>query len=868
MLTTTIVRIVETCVRHARVVALCFALAGLGAGVYSGVHFKINSDVNDLLSNDLDWRKREKAFEKAFDRMNMLYAVVESPTPELTAQATAALASRLAQDKAHFSDVVDIAGLPFFAQNGLLFLPTEGLRETLSGLEQGAPLIQDFTSDMSLRGLVAGLEDGLIGVGQGRIALDRMAGLMDATSTTIEDVNAGRPASFSWRAATQGRPATPGELRGVIQLRPALDYASVQPGLAASTALRSIAAEVLPAYQAHVRLTGPVAMADEEFGTIKEHAARDGMITAAIVLFILWRALRSGRLILAVAINLLVGLAITAALGLAMVGSFNLISVYFAVLFVGIGVDFGIQFSVRYRAERHEIDDLPTALSRAALYFGAPLTLAGLATAAGFMSFLPTDYKGVSELGQIAGVGMLVAFAVSVTFLPALIALFNPPGEPEPLGYAALAPVDRFMSRHRIGIIAGTALVVVGGLPLLFWLRFDFNPINLRDPRTESVATYLELARDPDNGVYAIQAIAPTLERADAVAAEVEKIPEVAEARTLSNFIPRDQQAKLPLIAKAAAALAPALDPKQVQPPPSDAENVDSLKEAAERLVEAADDPHNAAQKSGAASARRLAAALQKLAEGAPDKRAAAKAAMIDPLAFDLANLRKALGAQAVDRSLLPQELIRDWIAPAGGARLSITPKDNSGDPNQLRAFARAVLKVEPSAILGPVSVLEAGDTIVRAFIQAGALALVSIAAILTIVLKKPRDVALTLIPLAVAGIVTMEIMVLIGMPLNFANIIALPLLLGIGVAFKIYYIMAWRQGQTDLLQTSLTRAVIFSAATTATAFGSLWFSSHPGTSSMGKLLALSLACTLAAAVLFQPILMGKPPTTERPENV
>jgi predicted RND superfamily exporter protein len=120
-------------------------------------------------------------------------------------------------------------------------------------------------------------------------------------------------------------------------------------------------------------------------------------------------------------------------------------------------------------------------------------------------------------------------------------------------------------------------------------------------------------------------------------------------------------------------------------------------------------------------------------------------------------------------------------------------------------------------------------------------------------------DVLLTLIPLMVAGVVTLELCVVLGMPLNFANIIALPLLLGVGVAFKIYYIMAWRAGQTGLLQSSLTRAVIFSAMTTATAFGSLWLSSHPGTSSMGKLLALSLVCTLAAAVLFQPVLMGPP---------
>jgi uncharacterized protein len=147
----------------------------------------------------------------------------------------------------------------------------------------------------------------------------------------------------------------------------------------------------------------------------------------------------------------------------------------------------------------------------------------------------------------------------------------------------------------------------------------------------------------------------------------------------------------------------------------------------------------------------------------------------------------------------------------------------------------------------------------VHSFIQAGLWALLSIGILLWIVLRRFGDVLLTLIPLLLAGVVTLEVCVLIGMPLNFANIIALPLLLGVGVAFKIYYIMAWRSGQTNLLQTSLTRAVIYSALTTATAFGSLWFSSHPGTSSMGKLMALSLVCTMAAAVLFQPVLMGKP---------
>ena len=858
MLTAAIVRIIAFCVRRARVVVAAFLLLSFLTGAYTAVHFKITSDVNALLSDQLPWRKREKAFEAAFHRFDTLFAVVEAPTPELTAQATAELTRRLAADKSHFHDAVNLAGLPFFARNGLLFLPLDSLRDSLAGMEKGEPLIRDLASDMSLRGLVAGLEDGLIGVNSGRAKFDGMAPLFDASAATAEDVLAGKPGSFSWRVLAQGRPATPGELRGVIQIRPVLDYHAVQAGLAASDALRAVAAEIAPLYQARVRLTGPVAMADEEFGTIKENAARNGIITAAIVLFILWRALRSWRLIGAVTLNIIVGLSITAALGLAMVGAFNLISVYFAVLFVGIGVDFGIQYAVRYRAERHEIDNVAEAVTRAGRHVGVPLTLAGLATAAGFLSFLPTDYKGVSELGLIAGLGMLIAFAASITFLPALIVLFGAPGEPEPLGYKALAPLDAAMSRHRKPILIVTGLVVLAGMPLFWNLKFDFNPMDLRDPRTEAVATYLELARDPQAGVNSIEVLAPSLEQANKRGVILAQLPEVAQVRTLSNFIPDQQDEKRALIAKAAEILGPALSPSEKAAPPTDAENIQALNEAADRLIEAAEDPHNANQKAGAAAAKRLASALKALARGTPQQREGVSQAMIGPLAFDFDGMGAALHPDRVTQADLPPELTRDWVA-ADGARLSISPKDQSGDNESLRAFARAVLKVEPDATEGPVSILEAGDTIVRAFFEAGGYALVSIALLLWIVLRRPVDVAMTLIPLLLAGVVTLQITVLIGMPLNFANIIALPLLLGVGVAFKIYYIMAWRQGQTNLLQTSLTRAVMFSAATTATAFGSLWFSSHPGTSSMGKLLALSLACTLAAAVLFQPMLMGKP---------
>ncbi len=226
-------------------------------------------------------------------------------------------------------------------------------------------------------------------------------------------------------------------------------------------------------------------------------ASVNNLVAAAIVLVILWLAMRSVRTVLAIVVNLSAGLVIAAALGLMMVGRFNPISVAFAILFIGLGADFAIQYSIRYRAERHVTDDLHPALVQAAERVGTPLTLAAASAAAGFLSFLPTSYRGLAELGLISGCGMVIAYMASLTLLPALLQVVNPPPEPRPLGYAALAPVDRFLQRHRVAIVALTMIVAVAGLPLLLHLQFDFNPLHLRNPNEEAIATYRELSKDP-----------------------------------------------------------------------------------------------------------------------------------------------------------------------------------------------------------------------------------------------------------------------------------------------------------------------------------------------------------------------------------
>jgi len=642
-----------------------------------------------------------------------------------------------------------------------------------------------------------------------------------------------------------------------LEIRAVLDYSELEPGRRATDAVRQAAVDldIAGKYQAQLRLTGSVPMADEEFSTIKENAELNAAVTITIVLFILWLALRWVRIILAVFVCVAVGLAMTAAVGMLLVGTLNLISVYFAVLFVGLGVDFGIQFSVRYRAERHDVDEVHEALLQTGRHAGAPLTLAALATAAGFLSFLPTVYKGVSELGLIAGIGMLIAFATSVTLLPALLSVLKPPSEPEQLGYSALAPVDSFLERHRIAILIVTAVVVTAGLPLLYWLRFDFNPMNLRSPKTEAVSTYLALKNDPDSGFNDIQVLAPSLEAADQVAAKLRALPEVKRVLTLSSFIPADQQQKLPLIQNAAKVLLPLLNPTAPSQPPTDAQNVSMMGSTVDALRRLAGNGTG----SGAVAARRLADAMTALSKADPAVRQRLQDIIVQPLRIALDDLRTLLTAREVTRANLPPDLVREWVTAEGKARVDVAPSGDAADNEVLQKFARAVQAVAPEATEGPISILEARREVVVAFIEAGACALLSIGVLLWLTLRRFGDVLLTLVPLLLAGVVTLEICVLIDLPLNFANIIALPLLLGVGVAFKIYYIMAWRAGQTNLLQSVLTRAVTFSACTTATAFGSLWFSSHPGTSSMGKLLAISLLTTMAAAALFQPVLMGKP---------
>ena len=866
-----IARLVGFCVKHAYAVLGLSLLLAVAAGWYAAGHFKMTTDTEQLISADLPWRKTGIAFEKAFPQLqDSTIAVIDGKTPELAEKGASTLFDKLQGRKDIALGIDRPDGGPFWDREGILLLSTKEVQDTTAQLIKAQPFLGPIAADPSLRGVMNALQTAAMGVVRGDAKLADIDKPVKAIGAAMANAAAGKPAFFSWQGMLTGDKSSGlGSTRKFIIIRTKLDYTALEPGADSAAAIRKIARDngLTPQNGITVRLTGPVPLSDEEFASLADRVVLMTSVMIGAVLLMLWLAVRSSRVTAAIMITTLIGLVITAGLGLLMIGRFNLISVAFIPLFVGLGVDFGIQFAVKYRAESRMLADLgdaDAAIIAAARDVGASLALAAAAIAAGFFAFIPTSYVGVSELGAIAGVGILVAFLLNITLLPALLHMVHPPVQSAKGGFEFLKPLDDVMHQKRklvLGINGAVALACLISLP---WLRFDSDPLDLKNPHSESMSTLNDLRNDPQNSPNTIDVLTPDLPSADAIVAKMDKLPEVEYAVSLSSFLPGDQQTKLAAISDADLLLDPTINPFDTQPAPTDAELVAALRSTASELRMAA-----ATEKSASSQdALSLAQSLEALAAGPASHRAAAQNTLVEPLNVLLHQLRAMLTAQPLTRQSLPKELADQWVAPDGHARVQVFPKGGVLNDEQQKQFARAVAQVAPNASGGPVSVVEAGHTIVDAFRKAGALSLAAIILLLFVVLRRVADVVYTVLPVMLTGLLTLGTCVLIGQPINFANIIALPLLFGIGVAFHIYLVIAWRSGEAHFLTSSLTRAVLFSGLTTGIAFGALWISAHPGTASMGKLLLISLTFTLATALFFGPALMGAPPQRKVKEPV
>ncbi len=859
-------KLVAFCLRWPwTVVLLTLALTG-AAGYVTVDRFVIDTDTAHLFAADVAWRKNESALYKAFPQVeDIIVAVIDARTGEQADDD-----ARRLNDELQGRPLISRAWRPddnaFFRKNGLLFLPQAEVEKTVGALIGQSNVLIPLAQDPTLRGLASVMLSNFKSVSGSPRAMGMYLSGIDEFSRAFEATLGGEKTQVDWEkllAAGSQQSQTPdpsADKRRIVLIKPIIDYSALQPGADAVELVRATAKELnlTPEAGVTLRLTGQVPLADEEFATISENMAGNTIGTLGVVMLILFCALRSPKLILAVFATLIAGLVLTSGLGIVMIGRFNLISVAFAALFIGLGVDFGIQFATRYREERHNDNDLERALLAATRGIGGSLTLAAVSLLAGFFCFLPTSFRGVSELGLIAGFGMIIAYFATLTFLPAAIKLLHPEAEHVPIGSASLASVDHWIAHHRLLVLIGTAIVVLAGTPYLMRMTFDSNPMNLRSQKVESVATFLDLSKDPKTAPNKIEVLTPSVAAARDVEKQLLALPEVDHINSVDTLIPTDQDEKLALIERAVVELRPALEPKR-KPVPTDAETVKALTAAAKAL-------RARAGKTPPPQLTRFANALDALARSAPQMREEARVAAFAGFEKLMGQLRQALSAQRVTVDSLPADLRQDWISKDGKVRLEVTPKGDSNDREVMKKFAESAQTIASDASGPPVIVSEASKTVTRAFFEAGIYAFIAIFLILAVALRSPLDVALTLGPLVLAGIMSLEAAEMLHISLNFANIIALPLMFGVGVAFHIYYVIAWRKGVVDMLASSLTRAIFFSSLTTGAAFGSLFLSSHPGTASMGSFLMISLFFTLLAAFIIVPAFLG-PPRQHAPEG-
>ena len=832
-------------------------IAGAGFGWVSANRLSIDTDTDRLLSEKLPWRQREIAFDKEFPQNSALIAVVVAgSTPEQAESATAALTAKLSGSPL-FTSVTRPDGGPYFDRNGLMLLPVADIQTLADSMIKAQALIGNIAADPSLRGLSNTLSVFLEGVKRGDAQRSDIAPALNGISNAIEDnLDPAKPLRpMSWQSMLTGRKPSPTDLQRFIQIKPVLDFSSLTPGKAATDYIRHTAVDLglTPANGVTIKLTGDVPLNDEQFATVSQGLGLSMTVALILVALLLYGALRSIRMALSILLTLVIGLMATAAFAALAVGTLNLISVAFAILFIGIAVDFGIQFSVRYRAQRYQIDDFPKALDATAHLVGPALLLAALAASSGFFSFLPTAYRGVSQLGIIAGVGMMIAVFFNLTLLPALMTVMRLGPERRRVGFRMLAGLDGFLLHRRHLVLGLTALLAIGSIALLPRLKFDFNPLNLMDPHTEAVSVMLGLMKNPDTTPNTIDILEPNLTKAGEVADQLSKLPQVSRAVTLLSYIPEDQPAKLAILRDTEFLVGPTLDPGEIQPPPTPDQMRDAMRKCADAL--------RAVVPSGATDApeARLAVLFDKAVASPDAVLDRLQNVLLSGLTNQLRQLRLTLSATTVTMADLPPELVRSWVAPDGQARASIFPAGDADNNDVLRSFVKAVRKIVPDATGTPVSIQESSQTIVHAFLTAGILATVGITILLALTLRRFHDVLVALVPLLLAALFTLATTVIIGMPLNFANIIALPLLLGIGVAFDIYFVMNWRAGRAHPLQSGTARAIVFSTLTTASAFGSLILSSHPGTSEMGRLLSIEMFYTLVCVLLVMPSLLGAP---------
>jgi hopanoid biosynthesis associated RND transporter like protein HpnN len=848
---------------HSLLVVTISLLATAGVLVYTIKNLQIDTDLSNMISDRLPYRRLEKEFQKAFPQLeNTILVVVDAESPEAARHQRDRLVARLKKERSIFKRVYLPGSGEFFDKNGLLYLSVKELQELADNLANVQPLFGLLSRNFSLRGIFSVIEKVIDQQGETE-QIESLIPLFDGLRMAFESAASGRPYQVSWQELMFGKGAAREKGRQFIIFEPNLNTNTLSSGEAAIEAVHRIRDELghHHASGVTVRLTGDVVLAYENLEAVRSGIGISTLLSFILVAIALVLGLGSLRLVFSSLLTLLVGLVWTLGFAIAVIGHLNLISVTFGVLFIGLGIDYGIQFCFRYRELTASGVGYREASVRTAKGMAISLRLCTVGAAIGFYSFLPTAYTGVSELGLIAGTGMFINLLATLTVLPALLILM-PPKKDRTREFTFGRILSLVPYEHARVIRIGAVVSAIAAFFFVVKISFDYNPLNLYDPNSEGVSTIRELFKDAKTSPWTISVLARNAKGAQEIGDRLRALKQVKEVITLADFVPDDQSKKLGIISDMALLMPPGLEnlkPESL----SYAQKVASLKNFKRALEESLSrSPKEGGQR--VASIQSLCSALDGFETALKDPENGKSAfkrlenSLLSNLPVLFKDLETSFQANRFGESDLPQALRAQYATPEGVYRMEVFPSENILKIDALERFVDAVTTVAPNAIDTPVTIREAGKAVVQSFLQATIYAILAITAYLLIELKSVRDTALVLLPLTFSLLLTGAASVVLNIPFNFANVIVIPLLLGSGVEgiYLIYRFRTEPPSNGNMLQTSTARALFFCTLTTILSFSTLSFSPHQGMASMGKLLTICMGLLMISTLFLLPGLL------------
>lgn len=875
-LNNSVARLIGSVVRHAWLWIIGYAAALVVSAFAAASLLGVNTDSSQMLSPNLDFQQKMLAFNADYPGIkNAVVIVVRADTPDAADAATRLLVTNLSASK-HLTNVFGPSVDPFFLKNGLLYQSVDELDGNLAELNKSASLLASLRADPTLATFFRSLytaEELANRADFDRGFLDQFYG--DLTMTIAARLS-GKAMPLSWAKATdknavnasarddtpagEGAPAldptrdpTGGneQVQRLIYATPVLNFAALQPAKGGLAAIRSAVDGLPPDIKTLVSIgvTGDPAMRFEELQSVSKGIGLSFALSFVLVGILIFIALRSWSQVALSFLALMTALVLSTGFAALVFGTLNLVSVAFVVILVGLGVDYTIHMLAHLGDEAHPSAD--AAAIAVGHSIGGAMILSALTTVIAFVAFVPSDFTGMKQLGILGAAGVVIAFLVSVTFVPALIskvAWFQPKVNSNPAKVAA--PPSR-TARFFILTQRPFALVLIlAGIVGAFYagdVRFDADPIALRDPESPSMRTLALLQERADTVPYRLSLLRDSAEAAEEAANSVAKLETVESARTLMDLVPKEQQDKLDLIDQSAASMDTIVN----------GEGLDhaTLPEGKFPLEALRD---RLAAETGRPQALKLAAVLDALAK-APD--AARRAVEKDVFRF-FPDLIDTIGMQVeaatVTLDTLPPFFKERFRGMNGDWRVDVVPREDMRDPAALQRFVDSVEVFDPAVVGTPLQISKAGAVVSQAMVTAVGVAGVAIVLITYLLLRRLRTVLAILLPLVLAGLLTIAASVVFDIAFNYANIIVLPLLIGLGVDSGIHVAMrrAGVASSTALFETSTPRAVLFSGLTTIAAFATLGVSEHQGTASMGIMLAIAVTVTLLCSIVLTPILM------------